>query len=511
MNHLFSNFQYNRKDYKKSFNQWFEFIREELNHSIWNKYTKYFEKHYQLSSSQIEQYIKRYLINSYDFSSSNQIVTLKNKNLFFSFLKYLGSLFYFYLYSRNLNPVSTKYHLLIDDVQDLKLEGEYFKKFLEITDLNIAFITINKHEFQKYPEFLGKKVYCFPFYRGYLRKTCFKVLMKELVFGIPFNFILSWKNHIDFFKISGSILNQYLYYFTVFSSVKADICLSWRDYNSFSIKKDLFKQFGGIAVSAVQRSRHGNTPVASFIDLDIYFPMGDFFTDLIQRLDGSIQYSLAIGSLACESRYHSQENMTYDYDIIYFDSALVPGLNLYQQYIEDHMDTYHWLIRFSKNHPYLKIGLKQNDGYPLSKEISQLVAQSGIKIISNVDSYQLASTANICTTFHSTIGFEVFGEGKKTLFCNPGGRNPYIPDHSHFHHFTATCEEQFHKMSLELLKMGHSEFVSYHKTFNYYCVSSQKASVIMNDCFQQLITEDLKLGQSVLSVVESISPTHTHL
>jgi hypothetical protein len=174
------------------------------------------------------------------------------------------------------------------------------------------------------------------------------------------------------------------------------------------------------------------------------------------------------------------------YDIVFLDGPILHGVDLYQDYQQDHLETYQWLNKLSANYPHYKIGFKIREDHPPPKKILDLITSHHIQIISQHNSYEIGRYSKICVTYYSTLGFEMLGEKKPTIFCDPWERNPYIPKHDHFKKITATSYEQFEYLITYYMR---SEAVSLLKDeeSDYFCLSSFQASQILDDHLSSLI------------------------
>ena len=77
---------------------------------------------------------------------------------------------------------------------------------------------------------------------------------------------------------------------------------------------------------------------------------------------------------------------------------------------------------------------------------------TGVELITDGNSYQIAKRAKVSATYYSTIGFELLGLGLPVVFTNPEGRCPYLPKEQHFLEFEASNYNLFQDKVIKIVK-----------------------------------------------------------
>lgn len=472
MNSSLLSFRYDRKQYKESFTDWLEIVDKWVESDELSPLIHHFHHHYEISPFAIKQHLKRTIVTAYDFVECSFKGDLIYRNSFKSGLTYLSALNYFLLFSSSVKRDGKRYKLMIDGIEDVNHELGAFSELIKRADFEIAFVSVNESNHNT----SGKKIITTPFRKRYCRKSVVRALAIESYYGVKLYYHLSKTLGVDIFRLALSIINQYLYYFSLFSAITSEYCLTWRDYNTYSIKRDLFKKFGGKAVCAVQRSRHGYIPNGSFMDFDVYFPLGEWSTELCRNLKGRIGLSVPIGSLVCERQMINILPREKIFDLLYVDSILLQDNNLYEGYCEDHLETYSWLVEFSKANRDLTVAFAPRAGYPFPKETAHILKNSNVQILNPGESYKEAAWARVITTYYSTMGFELLGDGFNLVFCNPRSRCNYLPYDTRFKMYKAESYEEFNKKVRFLMSDNNVEIKKYLEGFWYYCKPSRGAT-----------------------------------
>ena len=471
-------FTYDHRSYRQYLSVWLEIVDRWVEQKELIPLFEHFQDRYHLSPENIKQFLKRTIANWYDFTSCSFLRCLSFKNDCYSKAWFFSTLGYLLIHSRKNGYRRKKTFLIIDDIYDMEWELKPFSHFRHLAPFEIVYVATRKQAAGLVEE---ENFFLFANRQGYEKSVLNDVIRVEYKHGCPLYRSLSQKLGVDIYRLAFSVLNQYLYYHRMFSSISAEYCLTWRDYSAFSIKRAMFKQFGGKAVCTVQRSRHGLTTLAAFMDVDIYFPLGDWFTELARRLGGKISKVIPVGSLFCEVNLADMIPVLEEFDIVFIDTLMGEVLNFYDGYYEDHMEVYTWLGKFASSHRDVKVAFKCDQRYPLRMQVMEELKRRGVHIFNTRDSYKEALKGRIVATYHSTMGFELMGAGYPILFCDPGQRSPYMPDDETFKPFCATDYDSFCGKVEELLSMSQKEKESYAHSFAYFAHSSLFAAKTMID------------------------------
>lgn len=472
-------FKYDHVHYRQHLTAWLSIVDRWVEQTELMPLFEHFQRYYNLSPESVRQFFKRTIANWYDFNSCTFLRPLNFRNDFYSKMRFVSALCYLGVRSVGSAVKRKKTFLIIDDIYDMEWELMPFSRLIRFAPFEIVYATTQK---QRTIPVEKESFFFFPDKQGYERSVLKDAIRIEYQHGCQLYRSLSQKLGVDIYRLAFSVLNQYLYYHRMFSCISAEYCLTWRDYSAFSIKRDMFKQFGGKAVATVQRSRHGLTTLAAFMDVDIYFPLGNWFTALAGRLGGKIGRSIPIGSLFCEVNLADTSLASEEFDIVFIDTLMGEVLNFYDRYYDDHMEVYAWLGQFANRHKNAKVAFKCDQRYPLrSQVIMEELEKNGVHIINTRDSYKEAVKGRVVVTYHSTMGFELMGVGQPVLFCDPGQRSPYMPDDPTFSRFAAADYDSFCGKVKELISMSEEKKQSYISSFLDFCSSSFSAAQTIID------------------------------
>ena len=198
-----------------------------------------------------------------------------------------------------------------------------------------------------------------------------------------------------------------------------------------ALKNYLFKKFGGIASSCIQKNIVQHNEYALFYDTDIFFTYGNRTADDILDLGARIDKIIPVGSFAMESshknraRYSNQSEAQEDViDVLYIGiNAVTSKKTNWDGYYE----SIKWLANLYKNEKTLNIAIKHHPSWVSDARELSITKNTHIKYIKETDdSYQVASQARVIITYGSSMGYELLGQGKNVFFIDPDEKNPFI-------------------------------------------------------------------------------------
>jgi len=208
---------YDQKTSKSSYLNWLELVDQLVEGEELQQVVSHFQRHYELSRFGVSQHIKRWLCNCYDFENVKFLRNLEPHHLGISQARYLLILEYVLFFSGENKNKSQQFRLIIDGVESFSELEKAFSKVISIADVEIPLIfpgSPGSNEGKRTP-----LVYHCPSYRGYQRQLVKHAKMVEKRFGLNLYKEVSRSLGIDVFQIAISVINQYLYWHNVFSTV----------------------------------------------------------------------------------------------------------------------------------------------------------------------------------------------------------------------------------------------------------------------------------------------------
>lgn len=386
----------------------------------------YFEKTYLLPRDVVKQQMKVYLAGSYDYRKCSFLHKLFVKNILSSVVRHIGFLFYTCIKSKKHFHKNKEFELIVDDIEtDVEV-----KRFSRLIDLfkNVLVVNVNS------ATGLGYKTVYYPRYKFYDRNKTIYTLYWEIFRGLPIYLKLSIKYKINFITIAGHLINDYLHYYTIFKYNRAKYCIQERHYHTSTIKNYLFKFFGGICSSCIQKNLLMLGPIGFYYDIDVFFTLGTKTAKRAFGCGARINQVVPVGSVFMEYYWFIQKKgkclLEKKYDIVCLGINLIGFQDTYETYLQDYYEHFQWLAEFSKENPELIIGIKHHSNNKLDHREMEIIKNSNVvRIDQKLNSYEVAFQAKCCVTFCSTMGYELIAHGMPTVFLDPGRRNiGILPD-----------------------------------------------------------------------------------
>lgn len=422
------NFSHDRTvPFKQSCDKLRDVIDSFVDQPVLECFYKYFTDHYMLPEQVIKQQLKSYLASSYDYKKCSFFEKLSLKRFFITVFKYTAFLLYICAKSKKYTNDIKRYDLIVEWVESDN-EIRLFSKLIELFK-NVLIINVNDISGLKY------KTDFHPKYKQYDRNRSISVLHKEIIKGLFLYFKLSLKCRINFIPIAIHIINQYLYYYSIFKCNRSKYCIQLRHYQSSAIKNYLFRKSGGVYSSYIQKNIYQLGHNGFYYDIDVFFTLGRKTSDMAFEYGANIKNVVPVGSLLMEYYWFTEVNGKKigkkNYDIIFIGINASTGfyyLDTYSSFIDDYYTSFQWLADFSKENPHVKIGIKHHSSNKRDEREMEIINNTSIeRIDQKLNSYEVCFHSKCVVTYGSTMGYELKAHGLPTLFFDPGGRCPLLP------------------------------------------------------------------------------------
>ena len=156
-----------------------------------------------------------------------------------------------------------------------------------------------------------------------------------------------------------------------------------------------------------------------------YFTFGEYEKDLLKKYNIKYQSCKAVGSVKLGLFLEKNTRIKNNRNCICFISQYVPLINEFKDDCVKRLKTvYSNLITWNNENERRSIRIamrnNKNDNYYINEvNFFELPKAADIELINNTDysSYKAGLDSSIVVTIDSTLGFELFGLGKKVLFC----------------------------------------------------------------------------------------------
>jgi len=389
----------------------------------------FFGKKINLPDWVLNQYVKSYLANNFNFNSpagfSNRLCL---HSLAYGFLMYVGFCFKVF-FKRNTSVVKkVKAHLVIDQVE-LKLEFDRFSKLIDFFGEDNVVIIVPGH--QQYDTGCVK----------YLNRP--RYVNYDLSFGM-FARMLSWawvhlvysiRCKVNLFFLSGSVINSYLYYKSMFGIVDAKYYLQLRQYSTNSIKNYLFHEGGGRCSATLQKNIHQWGPNGFFFDSDIFFSLGEATAGGAIDLGARFGRVVPVGSFHMESLFFDKYNLKCPlekkYHLVYMGDNIVWSMHdTYDAFRDDYEEHLKWLVRLADEKDDWIIAVKHHPNFIGDLVEDKILRNTRVKQLDcKLNSYVLSFQSYCIATFASTLAYEMAGHGVPAMFMDPEDRNRQFVPH----------------------------------------------------------------------------------
>ena len=418
----------------------------------------HFQKSYSLPVDVVKQQISKYLERVYDYKTCGFSRDLSMGKLAKMTMRYVGYLVYVTLRSRKYDQSPKEYELIVEWVLQ-EQEIDRFSRLIDLFGKENVLITaawlVNKE---------GYNISYRPSCKFYAREEVLRAFSRELGQGLGIYLDLSRKLKINLLPIVNHILNQYLYYTSIFKYNRAKYCIQERHYQTSAVKNFLFRKYDGSCSASIQKNIHQITNCGFYYDADVFFTLGKRTADRAFDYGARIGEVVPVGSLFMEHGWFSEEKdrKAYDkeYDIIYLGinfSNARDNLDSYTSFVRDYYETFRWLAQFAKENPHLKIGIKHRPSSGEDPTEQDIISGSPVITIGGNDrnSYETAFKSRCVVTYCSTMGYELIAHGVPVLFLDPGRRNvTWFSEKSLIDEYRVTTYDEFRSRAEDLLGGG---------------------------------------------------------
>ena len=222
-----------------------------------------------------------------------------------------------------------------------------------------------------------------------------------------------------------------------------------------------------------------------------YFTFGEYEKDLLKKYNIKYQSCKAVGSVKLGLFLEKNTRIKNNRNCICFISQYVPLINEFKDDGVKRLKTvYSNLITWNNENERRSIRIamrnNKNDNYYINEvNFFELPKAADIELINNTDysSYQAGLDSSIVVTIDSTLGFELFGLGKKVLFCGmtinkslPQSKNVKLifnkmPD---FVSLKSLDQSDFNSKISKLIDMSNEEYLSRTKNAREYYMTNKR-------------------------------------
>ena len=424
---LFS-FSHNRNDsYEIAAKKIFKVVNSYTDQIEFNSFFLYFKKRYELPESVIKQSLRQYIVRSYLMRSGKFDPKLKINKIPVSIIRY-SALIYGLFFSK-LQKKYKNIDLIIDYITST-IEMYRWEKLINLFGANKVICVTRelniKKEFPNYNFEIQKKFQNFNFF------DLIKSIFNEVFFGIWIVLKVSIKTNTNLFPISLSIINSYLSSKSLFQNYKANFLIQEKHYNTEPVKNYIFKKYGGLVSTSIQKNIIALEPIFFYLDLDILFSLGNGGYRRAINYGGRIDLIQPVGSLFLERGWFDKSfkiKKKYDVAILGINTSnAYERLDSFNKFMEDHYSLYRWAAKLSIENPKLKIVVIHHSSAGEDKIHDEILSKSNVKVLDkNSNSYEIAFSSNCAVTYGSTMGYELNAHGLPTYFVDPGFRCIFLP------------------------------------------------------------------------------------
>ena len=442
-------FSHNRdENFRKSCDDLRDTIDTFVDNDIPDEWHSYFSKRYQLPKDVISRQIKCFLEKSYDYINCNFDNKLLLRNIFKMAARHILFLLYVLLKSKRYTEKDDSYHdLIIEWVasdRELSRFSKLIRTFGSKNVLIVSTVPLRHSEF---------KIACRPTRKYYDRIQVLKVFFSELIYGLRLYLKLSRQLKVDMVPIASHLVNQYLYYSSIFKYNRSKYCIQERHYQTSAVKNFIFHKYEGIYSCCLQKNIIQLGSTGFYYDIDVFFALGKKTAERAFRYGARIDYVVPVGSLFMEHYYFNQNKNNVSkakkYDVVYIGINVYKksAINSYCTFMDDYYQTFKWLVRLTHDYSNIRIVVKHHVNNIIDKKEMQIISNDNIERVDNrLNSYQIATEAKCIVTFCSTMGYELMGHGFPVIFMDPGRRNIQIlPEDDLIDRWRAITYEDFSK------------------------------------------------------------------
>ena len=421
-------FTHNRNNhYQKTADKLYNLVNNFADHPDLDSFYHYFKKKYDLPEYVIKQSLKQYVVRSYLMKSGKFDQKLQLKKIPISILKYSALLYG--LFFCKFKKIKRKYDLIIDYITS-SIEMHRWKKLINF--FGKSHVLCVTRDFKIESEYFDYNFKNQKKFQNLYFFDLIKSIFKELFFGIWIVFKVSLKTKVNCFPIALNIINTYLFSKTLFENNKAKFLIQEKHYNTEPVKNYLFKKYGGLASTSIQKNIIALEPIFFYLDLDILFSLGEGGFKRAINYGGRIDLIQPVGSLFMERGWFDKNfkiKKKYDIAILGINTSnAYERLDSFDEFMGDHYSLYRWAAKLSIENPKIKIVVIHHSSAGEDKIHDEILSNSNVIVLDkNNNSYEIAFSSNCAVTYGSTMGYELNAHGLPTFFVDPGSRCIFLP------------------------------------------------------------------------------------
>ena len=388
-------------------------------------------------SNESKVFIFRNFINRYGRFKK----TISNNYLKYFLINFL-LINYVFIFKKRKPIEKKKYDLVIDLTRGTQYD--YFDKISK--KLNSVFILEKKDK--RFNYFIFKKLN-----RYTLPNNCKSYLdfLKLIFWSLNFSF----KKKVNFNYILFHFFKIFFRNHSIFLNIEAKFLIQERYNFTSPIKNEIFKTYGGILSTVVQRNTFQRNGPGMFIYSDVVFSLGKETCKILEDLGGEVKEIHPVGSLFMEKNYFDRPKSSIDLSKIQtFDLLVVAAPHVwsfisgYDRYYEDYYLHFEWIKKFAIENPDLKIGIKHKNKLENPKELKIFEKINNVfHLIDETkwkDTYFFGKNAKSICTWSSTLGHEFLSIQKECYYVDPDYNNQsFIPDYDFYKPLRLNTYEKF--------------------------------------------------------------------
>lgn len=377
--------------------------------------------------------------------------------------------------------IKKKYDLVVDLTENTQYY--YFNKIaqkiktvfiLEKKDQRFNYFIFNK--FFKYT--LSEKAKSFFSFQFFILKW-FYISHKE---KINFNYIL-----FHFFKL-------YFRNHSIFLNIEAKFLIQERYNFTSPIKNEIFREYGGILSTVIQRNIFQRNGPGMYIYSDVIFSLGKETCKILEDLGGEVRETYPVGSFFMEKNFFDRPQSTINNNLIEkFDLLIIAAPHIwdfisgYDSYYDDYYLHFEWIKKFAIENPNLTIGIKHKDKLENLKEIEIFKNIRNVKHVIDKtkwkDTYLYGKLAKSVCTWSSTLGHELLSIKKECYYIDPNYKNQsFIPDYNFYKPLRLNTYKKFERTVKD--HISGKKNISILNNSDKFCMNSENVSLKIVKFFQ---------------------------
>lgn len=390
-------------------------------------------------------YQKKKFFNSYNTKKNKFNNKISYKFFPVYFFLYLIYLFLILIFSsKNLNKNEKNKFLLIDNISSLN----ELKRYSVLTKTDNYLVRLNKNFpiKQQLKTIYKRKIlnYDFEFKRFF---SFLKIIIKLI--------LLTIKTKINFFYLTITFLDDFLFYESFFKSYKFKFMISHQHYNTNNIKNYLLNKICGGKSIIMQKNIDASNQSGYFYDADLALTIGKKI-EISNKNNSRIKKVLPFGSLFMEQGLYKKKlnkKKTDKFDILILGgNEQYPGGFFDNSYShkKGYLKHLEWVKKLSEDFSNLKVGFKHHNNYSHKFE-DDFFKDTNVKIVDRTkNSYHLAIQSKVLLSWASTMIVEMKSINKNSFYLSPQNLNDQFLNE--LHNKSEICFNNYEKLRTYIKK-----------------------------------------------------------